>query len=271
MQFIDVKNIRFATVDQGTGRPIVLVHGFPLDHTMWAGQIGGLSAAYRVIAPDLRGFGQTRPGELPDALTMDLLADDLADLLDAMAIRERIVLCGLSMGGYVAFSFYRRYAARLAGLVLCDTRAEADSTEGAAARLATANRVLAEGTGFLAEGMMPRLFSPGNLTGRPELADEIRRTVLATDPRAVAGASRGMAQRPDSTDLLPKIACPTLVLAGSHDVISPPAEMALMAQAIPNARFVEIPDAGHMSPFEQPAAVNRAIADFLAAIPAATK
>ena len=261
MQEIRVGDVRLAVDDRGRGQPLLLVHGYPLDHAMWAGQIEALAASYRVIAPDLRGFGRSTASD--GTLPMRRFADDLAGLLDALHVDEPIVYCGLSMGGYIALAFWQAYAARLRGLILCDTRAVADTPETAAGRLETAERVLREGPGFVADAMLPRLFTPATTERRPEAVESIRRTILGTDPRGIAAAARGMAQRPDMTARLAEIACPTLVLVGQHDVISPPAEMQAIAQAIPNSTFVQIADAGHMAPLEQPEAVNRAMREFL--------
>lgn len=251
-----------ATTDQGSGLPVVLVHGFPLDHAMWDAQITALSARQRVLAPDLRGFGES--GVTEGTVTMEQFADDLADLLDAAGIREPAVLCGLSMGGYVAFEFWRKYAARLRGLVLCDTRANADTPEAAANRRQTAQRVLAEGPAFLAETMIPKLLAPGTLQTRPDIVNTLRQMILSCNAGGVAAASRGMAERMDFTPHLAEIRCPTLVLVGSKDAISTAEEMRAMAGKIPGAKFVAIEGAGHMSPMERPAEVSAAIGAFLA-------
>jgi len=261
MKTCTVHGIKLATVDQGRGVPLVLVHGFPLDHTMWSGQIDALAEDCRVIAPDLRGFGASDVTE--GTVTMAQFADDLAGLLDALEIGEPVVLCGLSMGGYVAFEFWRRHGSRLKALVLCDTRAASDSPDAAAGRLKTAETVMAEGPSSLVEAMLPKLFAETTRKRHPELIDSVRKVMLSTDPRAVAAAARGMVERADATAMLAKIACPTLVVVGRHDVISPPDEMRAIQAAIPEARLVEIDGAGHMSPLENPVEFNAAIRDFL--------
>lgn len=247
-------------LDRGSGAPLLLVHGFPLDHTMWAGQIAELSNSVRVIAPDLRGFGSSPTrGE---KATMVQFADDLAALLDHLAIREPVVLCGLSMGGYIAFQFWRKYADRLRGLILCDTRAAADTPEAAAGRHAMAERVLREGPGPLVDAMLPKLFAESTRQQRPEIVEGLRRVMMANDPRGIAAAARGLAERPDMTAVLAEIRCPTLVVVGQSDAISPPGEMRGIASAIPGADFVEISAAGHMSPLENPAEFNAAALKF---------
>ena len=248
-------------VERGSGLPLLLVHGFPLDHTMWAGQLQELAAHARILAPDLRGFGRSAAGG--EAVPMEQFADDLAALLDARGIREPVVFCGLSMGGYIGWQFFRRHRSRLRGLILCDTRALADTPAAAEARRATADRVLAEGLGFLADGMLDKLFAAETRQRRPELIEATQRVMLAASPQGVAAALRGMAARPDVSTWLPQIDLPALLLCGLEDAISTPEEMRGIAQCLPQARFVEVPAAGHMSPLEQPRLVNEAIREFL--------
>ena len=265
LRTIDVNGVHFRVADEGTGPVILFAHGFPLDHTMWKGQIEEFSKTHRVIAPDLRGFGGS-DGTLY-AISMERYADDLAELLEGLQAEGPITFCGLSMGGYIAWQFALRHPKWLARLILCDTRATADSPEAAANRLKMADIVTKEGPEPVAWAMMPKLFAPSTTQKNPGLAESVRRTVLATDPVAIASAHRGMAIRPDVSSLLPSLHVPALVIVGEQDVISPPAEMKAIAEALPRARFVQIPDAGHMAPMENPAAVNRAIRDFLSANP----
>ncbi len=261
LKSVSVGDVRLAVEDRGSGPPVLLVHAFPLDHSMWDALAASLEGRCRVIAPDLRGFGGSERTE--GTVTMERFADDLAGLLDALDVAEPIVLCGLSMGGYVAFSFWRRHGGRLRGLVLCDTRAGADTPEAATTRLSTAQRVLREGPGFLVETLLPRLVAPATLAHRPEVVEPLRRVVLAADPRGIAAAQRGMAARPDATSWLPHIDCPTLVVVGEHDAIAPVAEMRAMAGQIPRSRLVTISGAGHLAPLENPAEVHAAIDEFL--------
>jgi pimeloyl-ACP methyl ester carboxylesterase len=261
MKTLEVNGARLATVDRGTGLPVVLVHGFPLDHTMWDAQVEALSPHYRVIAPDLRGFG--RSGVTEGKVTMEQLADDLAAMLDALGVDEPVVFCGLSMGGYVAWQFWRKYAARVRALVLCDTRAIADAPDAAAGRLEAADRVLREGPGPLAEAMIPKLLPESSRKRNRHVAESLRRVILGAQPQGIAAAARGMAERPDVTSMLGQIDCPTLVLVGRLDRISTPEEMREIADAIPGARLVPIGEAGHMSPMENPKEVNAALLAFL--------
>ncbi|HZD01042.1 MAG TPA: alpha/beta fold hydrolase [Actinomycetes bacterium] len=245
----------------GEGTPVVLLHAFPLDSRMWLPQIEALSG-YQAIVPDLRGFGAARAHAV-DVAHMDLLADDVARLLDARKL-DQVILCGLSMGGYVALAFARRHRNRLGGLVLCDTRAAADSEEAAAARLAMAERVLAEGAGFLPETMVPRLLGQTSREQRPDLVERVKEIILDQDPRGIAGAQRGMAARPDSTPVLAEVTVPTLVIVGDEDELTGPEEGRALATGIRDALLVQVEGAGHLVSLEQPAPVNEALLDFIA-------
>jgi pimeloyl-ACP methyl ester carboxylesterase len=265
MQRAALSTVELAYVDRGAGTPVVLVHGFPLDHTMWAAQIDALADKCRVIAPDLRGFGQSTLGnaDLERGIWMEQYADDLAELLDVLAIREPIVLVGFSMGGYIAWQFVRKYANRLKALVQCDTKAVADSDEARAGRLKMAANVAQWGTARVAEMMGPKLHAARSFEAKRGVVAEVRRIVEQTSPQAIASAQRGMAARPDMTGLLPQISVPTLIVVGAEDAISPPTEMKSIAAAIANAEYVEIPDAGHMTTMENPDATNTALREFI--------
>lgn len=261
MARVSVGNMELNFVERGAGVPLLLAHGFPLDHSMWQGQIEGLADVCRVIAPDLRGFGGS--GVTPGIVTMQQFADDLAALLDALRINEPVVFCGLSMGGYIAWQFAQRHRERLSKLILCDTRAVADTPEAAAGRRNTAERVLAEGAGIVAEAMLLKLFAPQTEMQQPQIMEATKQVMVRTDPRGIAAALLGMAERPDVTSQLASIDVPTLVICGQHDSISSPTEMRQIASSIPPAQFVEIADAGHMAPLERPVAVNAAMREFL--------
>ena len=261
MPRINIGDISLHVEDRGAGSPLLLVHGFPLDHTMWAGQTA-LWRKLRIIAPDLRGFGAS--DVTSGAVTMEQYADDLAALLDAMQVRQPVTFCGLSMGGYVAWQFVARHRQKVDSLILCDTRAVADSPEAAAGRHQLADRVLVEGAQVVAESMIPKLFAPQSLERNAEFVTATREVILRTRPEGIAAALRGMAKRKDVTADLGQIDVPTLVICGQHDVISTPTEMQQIAAAIPGAEYVEIPGAGHMTPLENPASVNAKIGQFLA-------
>jgi 3-oxoadipate enol-lactonase len=261
MPSVTVNGIRLNVIDEGDGPAMVFLHGFPLDHSMWDNQRREFRNTHRVIIPDLRGFGRSEVPPVP--VTMDVFADDVAALLDALGVDEPAILCGLSMGGYIAFAFVRRHAARLKGLVLCDTRAAADTPEAATNRRRMAERVLTDGPLVVAEAMMPRFFGPTTNEKQPQVTDAVRNVMLATSSRGIAAGQLAMADRPDSTPTLDQIAVPTLVVVGEHDAISPPAEMQEFAAKIAGAETVVIPGAGHMAPLEKPAEVNRAIREWM--------
>lgn len=261
MARIKVNDVELNFVERGHGTPLLLVHGFPLDHSMWQHQLEGLADVCRVIAPDLRGFGQS--DVTPGKVTMQQFADDMATLLDALKITQPVTFCGLSMGGYVAWQFTQRHRARLAKLILCDTRSVADSAEAAEGRRKTAQRVLAEGVQVVADAMLPKLFAPDSAIRERTWVTQTRDVMLRTPPAGIAAALLGMAERPDVTPQLSQFDVPALVVCGQYDAISPSAEMREVAAKLPSARYVEIARAGHMAPLEQPAAVNAAIREFI--------
>lgn len=254
--------MRLAYSDTQGDPVVVLLHGFPLDRSMWVEQVKSIGSNYRVIAPDLRGHGQS---PAPDGVyTMDEMADDVIELLDGLNIRQSVVIGGLSMGGYVALSIVLRHPDRVRGLMLMDTRAGADTPESARGREETASTVIREKSArTVIETMIPRLFGKSTRAKHPQAIGPILASMEQTSVIGVAGALRGMAVRPDRREELGKITVPTLVLVGEDDAITPALEARDMAAAIPNARFEVIPDAGHMAPYENPAAANAAILSFL--------
>jgi pimeloyl-ACP methyl ester carboxylesterase len=252
-------------IDQGAGTPLLLVHGFPFDHTMWRYQTEALSQTNRVVAADLRGFGQSPIEHIASktGVAMADYADDLARLLDARGIDGPVVFCGLSMGGYIGWEFFKRHRHRVRALIQCDTRAAADTPQARETRYRMAESVEGWGSAHVAALMAPKLMSAGTLNEDPKLVEEVQQIISRTNPVAIAAAQRGMAHREDKTALLPTIDVPVIYLVGVDDQISPPAEMKAMADATPNAEYVVIPDAAHMSPMENPRAVNRAVGAFL--------
>jgi 3-oxoadipate enol-lactonase len=265
MAFAKVGDVRLAYDDEGTGPAVLLLHGFPLGRWIWDDVRAALRDRYRVITPDLRGHGDSEvtPGPYP----MDVLADDVAGLLAHLHV-DRAVVGGLSMGGYATFAFWRRAAARVRALVLCDTRASADNAGEKVMRQSTAQTARDRGTAAVVDGMLPKLLAPRTLSGRPELTATIRGRLARTDPQAVAAALLGMKERPDSTPTLATITVPTLVVVGGDDQLTPPALAREMAARIPDARLVVVPEAGHLSPVEQPAATTAALRSFLEGLPA---
>ena len=257
MQTVEVSGIELAYRDEGAGPPILLIHAFPLSSAMWEDQIDSLSARFRVIAPDLRGFGATARGT--GAAGIDQYADDLASLLDQLKI-ERATVAGLSMGGYIAFALLRRHPARVERLILADTRAGSDSDQARQGRESSAQLAEAEGAGAIATQMLPKLLVAG---ATDEVRDEVRKIIATNDRAGVAAALRAMAARPDSTPMLASIDVPTLIIVGSEDALTPPSESRAMNAAIGGSRLVELAGAGHLSNLEAPDAFNAAIEEFI--------
>jgi pimeloyl-ACP methyl ester carboxylesterase len=243
--------------DIGNGVPLLLIHGFPLDRTLWRTQIAGLSQIYRVIAPDLRGFGQSSETD-GQAVSMDQYAADLKSLLDSVNVKHAVI-GGVSMGGYITLAFYAQYADRVKGLILANTRATPDSEEGKQSRLDSAQRVAESGTGFLVESMAPKMLGPA---AKPEIEIAIRSMMLRQHPTGVMSALRGMAARPDRTALLRFATVPVLIVSGTQDMLIPPAESEAMHSLIPNSRLVIIPDAGHLSNLDKADAFNHIIREY---------
>ncbi|HTH65200.1 MAG TPA: alpha/beta fold hydrolase [Gemmatimonadales bacterium] len=242
-----------------TGVPILFVHGFPLDHEQWRPQLERLTA-WRCIAPDLRGV---KGGAAPaGGYSMGGYADDLAAELDAAGV-ESAICCGLSMGGYVLFELLRRYPQRVRGLILCDTKAEPDTPEGKAGRDELARVAEREGAAAIAERLLPKLLGPSTRAQRPRVVEVVRAMAARVQVAGLVGALAAMRDRPDSVPLLEEIRVPTLVLGGSEDEISPAAGMRAMALRIRGARYVEVPEAGHLAPLERPELVNGALEEFL--------
>lgn len=244
------------------GIPLLLVHGYPLDRSMWAPQLAGLTGAW-CIAPDLRGFGASSAALPPRTLAEH--ADDLAALLDALGI-QRAVIAGLSMGGYIAFEFVRRHRERLRGLVLLDTSPRPDDEAMRVARTATIERAEREGVAPIAEALGAKLFADDVA---PSLRERVIAQMAATPRAGVIAAVTAMRDRADSRDLLPTLAdTPTLVIVGSEDRLTPPELARAMADAIPGATLVEVAGAGHLPTLERPAETTAAIQAFLARLPA---
>jgi YbgC/YbaW family acyl-CoA thioester hydrolase len=254
---ITVNGVSLAVETRGSGLPIVFLHGFPLDRTIWRHQLDTLSG-YRRIAYDFRGMGRSDAPDL--GYSMAMYADDLAALLDALG-EDRVVLCGLSMGGYVAFEFLRRHRSRVRGLILMDTRAEADSAEGRKARDGLVAKVRDLGAIAAAEAMLPRFFTA---TVPADIIESVREMILRAPAPGIIGALTAMRERSDSSPLLSGlVGIPTLVVVGQEDVITPPGLSEQMAAVIPEARLVEIPGSGHLPCIEQPVPTTRAILKFL--------
>ncbi len=246
---------------RGEGSPVLFVHGFPFDRTMWRHQLAAL-ARWKRIAPDLRGVGASTAPAAGDGYSISRYADDLVAVLDALGIRASAV-CGLSMGGYVVFDLLRRYPDRVSAVLLVDTKPDADSPEAKRARDELATVAEREGPDAVIERLLPRLLAPQT---QPEVAAQVRDMARRWSAPGLVGALRALRDRPDSTETLRGVKVPTLVLVGSEDQIAPPGVGRVMAALVPGAQFHVVPAAGHLPPLEQPLATTRLLADFLATI-----
>ena len=260
MALVQIDNINLAYTDAGAGRPVVLIHGYPFNRSLWNEQVAALSESCRVIAPDLRGFGESDSSG--DVATMDRLAQDVALLLDHLEI-PRVTIGSLSMGGYVAFAFYKQFASRVRALILADTRATADAEEAKQNRAQQAEKALAEGMAGIADAMLPKLLTPETVSKRPDIVKRVRDMMLKTKPEGAAAALRGMAERDDQTSLLSKITVPTLILVGAEDAITPVADSEKMNAGIAGSRLVVLENAGHVSNLERTEKFNEALLEFL--------
>lgn len=263
MTSIRINDINLAYTDVGTGPPIVLIHGYPFNRSLWTEQTEALNSKYRVVAPDLRGFGESDSSE--GTATMARMAEDVAALMDALAI-EQAVIGGLSMGGYVALAFARMFPARVKALVLADTRAQADTEEGKQTRHQQAEKALSEGMAGIADAMLPKLLTPDTVSKRPELVKRVRDMMLKTKPGGAAAALLGMAERDDQTEFISSIRVPALILVGREDAITPVADSEKMQSQIEGSRLVVIENAGHVSNLEQTEQFNDALLGFLSTV-----
>jgi pimeloyl-ACP methyl ester carboxylesterase len=252
--------------DVGAGFPVVLIHGHPFDRTMWAPQVEFLRSRYRVITPDLRGYGRNLTES--EITPLSAFAEDISQLLTSLGI-ERFVLGGLSMGGQIVLECYRRYGHRIAGLILADTFAQLDTPQRKQARLDTANRLLREGMDQYSAEELPKMIAPQHVKTMPDVAAHVLRMMKATPPTGAAAALRGRAQRIDYTPLLSEIRVPALIIVGDQDQYTPVSDARFMHDRISNSELVIIEDAGHMPNLEQPDAFNSALSRFLAAVTAA--
>lgn len=253
-----VNGVTLSYEDNGKGPNVVFLHGFPLDRRMWGNQMA-IEASYRVVVPDLRGFGRS-PSNQP--FTIEALADDVHALLSAIGALPAVIV-GFSMGGYVAFAFAKKHPADLRALVLVDTRAEADTAEGKAGRDKAVELVRQGGSKAIADQMLPKLLVPEDQRRGPKVTNIVRGMIESCPPLTIEHALIAMRDREDYTAMLPSIGVPTLIIVGEKDALTPPSMSRAMHEAIPRSQLAVIPDAGHLSPMENPDEVNRVFQDFL--------
>ncbi|MBK7832857.1 MAG: alpha/beta fold hydrolase [Gemmatimonadetes bacterium] len=248
--------------DVGSGDAVVFLHGFPHHRALWASQVAALVDRARCIAPDLRGFGES---SVHPPYSVDQYADDLAALLDSLRI-ERAVVCGLSMGGYVALAFWRRHRARVRALILMDTRAGNDSAEGRERRDQMIALARLRGSEAVADAMITGMVGKRTREKCPEVVDDVHRMLESAPVDGVVGALEALRDRPDSTATLETIDVPTLIVVGEDDVLTPPGEAMLLHAGIRGSTLEVIAGAGHVANVERPAAVNHVITEFLAKV-----
>jgi 3-oxoadipate enol-lactonase len=256
---VSADDAELAVEVRGRGPPILFIHGFPFNRSLWRHQLAALSG-WTGIAPDLRGAGASSAPA--GGYSMARYADDLVRVLDALAL-DRAVVCGQSMGGYIMFELLRRRSDRVRAAVLCHTKAEPDTADAKRGRDEMAALAEREGTAAVADRLLPRLLAPATFAGQPEVVATVREMIEATPVPGLVGALRALRERPDSTATLSAIRVPALVVAGGDDQIAPPDGMRTMASAIAGAKFVQVSAAAHLAPLEQPLVTNRLLADFL--------
>jgi pimeloyl-ACP methyl ester carboxylesterase len=260
---LSLRSVRY--LESGSGRALIWLHAFPLSADQWLPQLHRVPPGWRFVAPDLRGFRGAGPA-FADAglhgLSVDDYAADVVELMSHLDIAQAVI-GGLSMGGYVALALYRRAPQRVAGLVLANTRAEADSPDGRAGRDRLLELVGREGARGVAEAMVPTLLGATTRAEQPDLADAVTTMIRANTPDAIGAAIRAMRDRPDATVQLGSLACPTTIVAGEEDTVIPVAEAEAMHRAIAGSTLVRLRGVGHLSNLEDPRAFNAALADTL--------
>jgi 3-oxoadipate enol-lactonase len=251
----------FYTDSQKTTAPaVVFIHGFPFDHTMWDAQVAMISPSFRTITYDQRGHGKSGVGN--GQYFLEFFVDDLIGLLDHLKIK-RAVLCGLSMGGYVALRAMERNPERVSGLILCDTRSEADSDAAKLKRVANVKIVQDQGVPAFADVFLKAICAPTTFTDKPQVIEQIRKTMNQNTPEGIKGTLIAMATRTDTTASLATIGVPTLILVGEQDGVTPPAAASAMHERIAKSTLAVIPQAAHMSNLENPAVFNGHLQKFL--------
>jgi 3-oxoadipate enol-lactonase len=248
------------TGNKNSANTITLIHGFPFNHEMWKPQIELLEKDHRVIAYDIRGHGKSEVGD--GQYSIELFVDDLIGLLDHLGI-ERTIVCGLSMGGYIALRLVERNPERFKALILCDTSSLADSNEAKLKRAASVKMIKNDGLDVFAEGFLKAIFTPQSLSAKISAVEIIKSMILSNSILGVCGTLLALAGRTDTTDSVSKITIPTLILVGEADTVTPPKLSQLMHEKISNSEFYVIKDAAHMSNLENTAEFNQYLLNFL--------
>jgi 3-oxoadipate enol-lactonase len=260
---LELDGVRIGFDSRGSGPAVLFLHAFPLSAAMWAPQEAALAERFQVVRVDARGFGASDIGSVP--LSMERIAADAAAVLDHLGL-SRATVVGCSMGGYAALAFARGFASRLAGLVLVDTKAAADTDEARAGRAVLAQNALARGPIAVVEAMLPKLLGTTTQRERPQVVEAVRVAIDEASPSSVANALQAMAARPDSRPGLKDIRVPTLVVRGAEDAVIPEADARALQEGVAGSRWFGIPGAGHLPNLETPAAFNDALTRFLVSV-----
>ena len=256
-----VNNFDLSYDDLGEGVvPIIFLHGFPFSKSMWQTQLDFLKSSNRVIACEIRGFGNSKDEE--SVMSMDLFGDDLIQFMDRLNI-DKAVVCGLSMGGYIALNVCKRYAERLEALILCDTQCIADSPEGKAKRYKLIDEIALNGTENFTEGFIKNVFHKDSLTGKKEVVEELRKVIVSNSKHVITTGLKALAERSETCSVLNKITVPTLIICGREDKVTTLAQSEFMNQNIEGSILRIIDDAGHVSNLEQADEFNKHLQDFL--------
>lgn len=261
LSFVGSHGNLISVTTAGTGMPLMLLHGFPLDHRQWLPQLQQLSSEYRLIAPDLRGFGSSSLPEQP--YTMADLADDVEQVRQHLAGGEAIVLCGLSMGGYVAFEYWRRYPHHLRGLVLTNTKPQADTPEARSGREEMCQQARQSGSWSAVSSMLPKLLAAEHLEAGNPVLQATEQMLRASSVSAICAAQQALANRQDFIASLPAIQLPTLVITGASDPIAPPEATRKWAAVMPHSECQVVPSTAHLTPLEAPDTFNLILREYL--------
>jgi 3-oxoadipate enol-lactonase len=258
---IPVNGIQLSYDDVGDGStPIIFLHGFPFDKTMWHGQLDFLKASYRLIACDIRGFGKSVDEN--STLSIDLFADDLIALMDALTF-DKAIICGLSMGGFIALNAYQRFPDRFAGLVLCDTQCIADTPEVKEKRYKIIEEIERTGANDFNSTFIKNVFHKDSLVNKRELVDQLSEVVFSNSQQIIQHGLVALAERTETCTTLGAVGVPTLILCGREDAVTPLVQSEYMHQHIKWSILYIIDNAGHVSNLEQPLEFNNSLRDFL--------
>ncbi|MCD6017069.1 MAG: 3-oxoadipate enol-lactonase 2 [Bacteroidetes bacterium] len=258
---LNVNGIRLCYDDVGEGSvPVIFLHGFPFDKNMWHSQVEFLKSTHRVIAYDTRGFGKSR--DHGTTLSIDQFSEDLIRFMDLLSI-DKAVVCGLSMGGYVAMNAHKRAPGRFEALILSDTQCVADTAEGKKKRYQSIDEINAEGIKNFAEGFIQRAFCNDSLTNKKQVVDQLKEVIYSTSPRMITQGLKALAERRETCSTLCNVSIPTLIICGKEDELTPVIQSEYMKQNIDRSMLCVIENAGHVSNLEQPEEFNKQLSDFL--------